>query len=48
MLFSIPLQFEDAVERSERELFEPLLGREALHHYENMHPAPGAPVSSCC
>ncbi len=43
-----PLQFEDAAEHSEREMFEPLLGHEILHNYENMHPAPSEPVSRCC
>ena len=43
-----PLNFENAADRSEREIFEPLLGHEVLHHYENLHPAPGVPVSRCC
>ena len=43
-----PLHFEDAADRSEREIFEPLLGHEVLHHYESMHPAAGVPVSRCC
>jgi hypothetical protein len=43
-----PLQFDNAADHFEREIFEPLLGHEVLHHFENMHPAPGEPVSRCC
>ena len=43
-----PLRFIDADTTAERDVFAPLLGHEALAHYEKLHQEAGLSVSRCC
>lgn len=43
-----PIEFVNAENHADLELFVPLLGHEVLTHYEKMHAAAGMPLSRCC
>ncbi len=43
-----PLEFVGADTCAERNLFAPLLGKEALAYYEKMHQQQGLHVTRCC
>ncbi len=43
-----PLEFLHAETHTEREIFLPLLGHDALLHFEKMHPQSGLTMTRCC
>lgn len=43
-----PVEFVDAETPHKRELFLPLLGEDAMRHYNKMHPAQQLQMTRCC
>lgn len=43
-----PVDFPGATTCEERSLFAPLLGQDAIEHYEKLHVVPGLTMTRCC